>query len=318
MKRINLILYIGILIFLVIGCKEKIIIPTEEISLRSNNDIKVEVFAKNILYPIHVYDSLGKNVKIYNEIETDSIIRIFIKIPQNGSFKLSNLKDVFRLDFSNNASLLEIDASNISAIDGSLDCSNCNQLTHISIVGNNVIKSIDCNNSVSLNSLNVDLCKNLRMITCDFTNINTLKLDSCTNLKFLSFKSCNSIKQLVLNNTSLETITCVDCDSLRYLCTISCDNLETFYCYNCDNLHELKVPDRIRNLKSFSCSGCPALTKVWCFNATTINDIPKHIIEELMDNAQKGSGICALHLSKLYDSKTHTYHYSDGEFLGPY
>ena len=157
--------------------------------------------------------------------------------------------------FNGSINCINMNISNLTGIEAfvSLTSLNCydNQLTSIDVSNNNALTNLLCYNN-QLTSLDVSSCTALTYLYCSWNQLTSLDVSSCTALTYL---------QCHYNNlTSLDVSSCT---ALTYLACFN-NNLTSIDVSNNTALTFLWCSEN--QLTSLDVSSCTALTNLACFN----------------------------------------------------
>ena len=146
----------------------------------------------------------GLNSGSYQQLNFSNCVSLIeLTIKQAGDINLSNCINLTSVSISNTTRL---------------DCSNCTSLTNLYVRGDNLstlilercyaIERLNCENSPSLTSLNVNDFESLNYLSIAGTGISEIDLSKNTALKTLSCYSCQLTSLDVSNNTALTELNC--------------------------------------------------------------------------------------------------------------
>lgn len=159
----------------------------------------------------------------------------------------------------------EIQVSEATAFNGSINCNNLNITDLTGIEAFTALTSLECNDN-NLTSLDVSNNTNLSILYCN--NNNLTSIDISNNTQLISFQCCcNSISTLDLSNNSLLDRLYVNHNQLSSLDVTNNTALTKFRCYN-NQLTQLNVANgNNTNFTEFLAQNNPNLTCIQVDNA---------------------------------------------------
>ena len=186
--------------------------------------------------------------------------------------------------FNGSINCINMNISNLTGIEAfvSLTSLNCydNQLTSIDVSNNNALTNLLCYNN-QLTSLDVSSCTALTYLYCSWNQLTSLDVSSCTALTYLGccdnqltsldLSTCTAITYLVCSNnnlTSLDVSTCTAITELycysNQLTSLDVSSCTALTFFNCDT----------NQLTSLDVSTCSAITGLDCsYNQLTSLDV---------------------------------------------